>query len=201
MCPSCNCKVPFLCSSPKPISQLIGAPSHDCVSSHRLQNPKPIARRQEIQTLHKTFASQQAVYAKVVTLVNTNKQTNKTIFLLLLSAQKYSSERIYALSLRNLHWTKKEKPSFTPAWQHALCVGNSVLLPLSPLSRALVCCCCMCSNQEELHSRRRPGKKWESSGGSYNVGKKSPLQGGGETKKEMVSKVFSMRRRRMFFKW
>ncbi len=158
------------------------------------------ARRQEIQSLHKTFSSQQAVYAKVVTLVNTNKQTKP--FSSSCSVLKYHSERIYALSIRNLHWTKKEKPSFTPAWQHALCVGNSVLLPLSPLSRALVCCCCMCSNQEELHSRScRPGKKWESSGGSYNVGKKSPLQGGGETKKEMVSKVFSMRRRRMFFKW
>ncbi len=159
------------------------------------------ARRQEIQTLHTRHLHPSNLCKSCDPgQYCTNKQTKP--FSSSCSVLKYHSERIYALSLRNLHWTKKEKPSFTPAWQHALCVGNSVLLPLSPLSRALACCCCMCSNQEELHSRScRPGKKWESSGGSYNVGKKSPLQGGGETKKEMVSKVFSMRRRRMFFKW
>ena len=39
-CPSCKGKVWFLCSSPKLISQLTGAPSCDNASSRGLQNPK-----------------------------------------------------------------------------------------------------------------------------------------------------------------
>ncbi len=40
MCPSCKGKIRFLCSSPKLISKLTGAPSRDDASSRGLQNPK-----------------------------------------------------------------------------------------------------------------------------------------------------------------
>ncbi len=66
-CPSCKGKVRFLCSSPKLISQLLGAPSCNDASSRGLQNPKS------------SKASGDTNSEEVVTLdLNlSNKQTNK----------------------------------------------------------------------------------------------------------------------------
>ena len=81
-CPSFRRKVQFLCSSPKLISKLTGAPSHDDVSSRVCRIPIQ-TRSQEIQTLDLTFASQQFMYncdplfEPVKASKQTNKQTNQ----------------------------------------------------------------------------------------------------------------------------
>ncbi len=77
-CPSFGRKIQFLCSSPRLISKLTGAPSRDDVSSRVCRIPIQ-TRSQEIQTLDLTFASQQFMYNcdPLFQPVKASKQTNK----------------------------------------------------------------------------------------------------------------------------
>ena len=81
-CPSCKDRVRFLCSSPKLISLLTGAPSRDDVSSHGLQNPK--SSKASGDTNSEKDICIPAIYDPIVTLdlnpsIQTNKKTNSCI--------------------------------------------------------------------------------------------------------------------------
>ncbi len=73
-CPSCKCRVRFLCSSPKLISQLTGAPSCNNVSSCGPQNPK------SSKASGVTNSEEDICRWKVVTLdLNLSIQTNNAL--------------------------------------------------------------------------------------------------------------------------
>ena len=78
-CPSCKGKVPFLCLSPRLISQLTGVPSRNDVSSNGLQNSK--STKASGDTNSEEDLCIPAIYVKScdpwLEPVNTNKQTNE----------------------------------------------------------------------------------------------------------------------------
>ena len=84
-CPSCKCKVQFLCTSSKLISQLAGAPSRNNVLRPALNGRIPSQARSLGDTNSEQDICIPAIYVKVVTFhlnlaIQTNKQTDKRSF-------------------------------------------------------------------------------------------------------------------------
>ncbi len=75
--PSCKGKVRFLCSSPKLLSQLTGAPRRDDASSWGLQNPK--SSKVSENTNSEQDICIPSIYVKAVTL-DLNLSIHKNIF-------------------------------------------------------------------------------------------------------------------------